>query len=70
MQTGRVQKQMDNTIECKVENVTDLSVDIAWTPIEINGEEESYDKEQEVKDLPNPPRTLLFLEKMKKLSLH
>ena len=36
----------------------------------MNGEKESNDKEQEVKDVADPPRTLSFCEKIKKLSPH
>ena len=47
-----------------------MSEDIAWTPIKMGGEEESNGEEQEVKDVADPPRTLSFCEKMKKMSPH
>ena len=68
--TDLVQKQMEATIECKVDDVIDLSANIVWTPIKMDGEEESNDKEQEVKDVADSPRTFLFRERMKKLLSH
>ena len=53
-----------------MEDIIDLSADIAWTPIEMDGEEESNEEEQEVKDVADLPRTLLFRKKMKKLLPH
>ena len=61
---------MEAIVECKVVDIIDLSADIVWTPIEIDGEEESNDKEQEVKDVADPPRTLSFCKTMKKLLPH
>ena len=39
MRADQVQEQMESTIGCKVEDVIDLSVDIVWTQIEMDGEE-------------------------------
>ena len=61
---------MEAIVECKVDNVIDFSVDIAWKPIEMDDEEESKNEEQEVKEVVEPLRILLFCERMKKLSLH
>ena len=40
---------MESTIGCKVEDVIDLSADIVWTQIEMDGEEESNGEDEEVK---------------------
>ena len=61
---------MEATVEFKVDNVIDLSADIAWAPIQMDSEEESNDKEEEVKAVADPLKTLLFFEKMKRLSPH
>ena len=68
MRTDQVQEHVEAIIECKVDAIIDLSVDIAWTPIEMDSEEESNDKEQEMKAVAEPLRTLLVHEKMKRLS--
>ena len=47
-----------------------MSVDISWTPIKKDSEEESHDEEEDVKVVPDPLRTLSFSKKMKRLSLH
>ena len=70
MRTDRVQEDVEVTIECKMDDVIDLSVDIAWTPIEMDGEAESNDEDKEGKDVEDPSRTLSFREKMKKISLN
>ena len=54
----------------KVNDVIDLNADIAWIPIEMDGKEESNNKEQEKKVVAYPPSTLLFLKKMNRLSFH
>ena len=58
------------TIGCKVEDVIDLSVDIVWTQIEMDGEEESNGEDEELKDVADPSRALSFREKMARLSPH
>ena len=70
MRADRVQEQMEYTIGCKVEDVIDLSTDIVWTQIEMDGEEESNGEDEEVKDVADPSRALSFHEKMKRLSPH
>ena len=37
----------------------DLSMDITWTPIEMDDEEESNDEEQEVKNVADLPKTVI-----------
>ena len=49
---------MDARVECKLDNFIDLSANIAWTPIKMDGEEELHDKEQKVERVAKPPRTL------------
>ena len=61
---------MEVTVQCKMDNVIDLSANIAWTSIKINGDAESNDKDKERKDVADPPKTSSFREKMKKLSPH
>ena len=63
-------KQKEVIIGSMVEDVIDLSVDFAWTSIEMDDEEESNGEEQEVEDVADLPRTLSFCEKMKRLSPH
>ena len=70
MQANQVLEHLEDTIEYKVDNVIGLSANIAKTPIEMDGEEESNDEEQEVKVVAEPLRTLLFCEKIKKLFSH
>ena len=60
MWIDQVHKQVKATLESKVDDVIDLSADIAWIQIKMDDEEESNDKEQEVKDVADPPRILLF----------
>ena len=55
---------MESTIGCKVEDFIDLSTDIVWTQIEMDGEEE------EIKDVVDPSRALSFRKKLKRLSPH
>ena len=57
-------------MECKVDDVIDLSANISWTPIKIDSEKESHEEEEDVKVVADPPRTLTFSEKMKRLSFH
>ena len=70
MRVDRVQQQVDALVQCEVDDVIDLSVDIAWTPIKMDGKEESNDEDREVEGVLEPPRTLSFCEKMKRLSPH
>ena len=51
---------MEATVECKVDDAIDLSVDIPWTIEEMDSKEELNDEEQEVKLVGEPLRTLLF----------
>ena len=57
MRSKRVQEQVEAIVECKVDDVIDLSVDISWTPIKINSEKESHDEEEDVKVVAEPSRT-------------
>ena len=61
---------MESTIGCKVEDVIDLSADILWTQIEMDGGEESNGEDEEVKDVADPSKALSFRKKMKRLSPH
>ena len=70
MRADRVHEQMESTIGCKLEDAIDLSADIVWTQIEMDGEEESNGEDEEVKDVADPSRALSFREKMKRLSPH
>ena len=70
MRKDRVQEEVEVTVQCKMDDVIDFSTDIAWTSIEMDGDAESNDEDEEGKDVADPPRTLLFLEKMNKLLPH
>ena len=70
MRADHVEKQVEAIVKCQVHDVIDLSADIAWMPIQMDTEEESNDKENEVKPMVEPSRTLSFWERMKRLSPH
>ena len=61
---------MEATIECKINDVVDLSANITWTLIKMVDGEESNDEEEEVKAMVEALKTLLFCEKRKRFSLH
>ena len=44
-----------------MDDVIDLSVGIAWTPIKMDGEEESNDEEQELKDVVESSKDFVIL---------
>ena len=47
MWTNKVQKQLEATIEFKVDDVVDLNMDILWTTKEMEDEANSNDVKQE-----------------------
>ena len=54
-------------VEYEVNNALDLSVDIPWMIVKMNGEEESNNMEQEIELITKHLKNLSFCEKMKRL---
>ena len=70
MRPQKVQKMSEAIVECKMFDAVDLSIDIPWTIIEMDDEEELKDVEQGTEPMAELTKALLFSKRMKRLSPH
>ena len=70
MRLEKVQKMSEATIECKMFDAGNLSLDILWMITEMDNDEESKDVEQGTEPMAELTKVLSFCERMKRLSPH